>query len=163
MAIVLGNVLVTLRLFDPGWFPHNGAPVLFWLLAASNFIGAGMVPLIYSSVSSMFADIVDEHELEVGERREGIVFAASSFSRKVTSSFGVLIGGVILDVIHFPKGAVAGTVAPDTLWQMGLLQGPASGLLVLIGVFMYMGYRLDRERHAAIVLELEKRRVANGV
>ena len=160
VAIVLGNVLVTLRLFDPAWFPHNGAPILFWLLAASNFIGAGMVPLIYSSVSSMFADIVDEHELEVGERREGIVFAASSFSRKVTSSFGVLIGGVILDVIHFPRGAVAGTVAPDTLWQMGLLQGPASGLLVLIGVFMYMGYRLDRERHTVIVLELEKRRAA---
>ena len=160
VAIVLGNLLVTLRLFDPAWFPHNGAPVLFWLLAASNFIGTSMVPMIYSSVSSMFADIVDEHELEVGERREGIVFAASSFSRKVTASFGVLIGGVILDVIHFPKGAVAGTVSPDTLWRMGLLSGPASGVLVLIGVFMYMGYRLDRERHASIVGELEKRRTA---
>ena len=158
VGVVLGNVLVTLRLFDPSWFPKNGAPVLFWLVAASTFVAIAMVPMIYSSVSSMFADIVDEHELEVGERREGIVFAASSFSRKVTSAVGVLIGGAILDFIHFPKGAVAGSVSADTLWRMGLLQGPVSGVLVLIGVVMYMGYRLDRERHAAIVKELERRR-----
>ena len=160
VGVILGNLLVTLRLIDPDWFPANGAPVLFWLLAVSNFVAISMVPMIYSSVSSMFADIVDEHELEVGERREGIVFAASSFSRKVTSAVGVLIGGAILDFIHFPKGAVAGTVAPETLWSMGLLQGPASGVLVLIGVSMYMRYQLDRERHAVIVQQLQERRVA---
>jgi len=160
VGVILGNLLITLRLFDPDWFPANGAPVLFWLIAASNFVAVSMVPMIYSSVSSMFADIVDEHELEVGERREGIVFAASSFSRKVTSAVGVLIGGAILDFIHFPKGAVAGTVAPETLWSMGLLSGPASGALVLVGVSMYMGYRLDRERHAIIVRQLQERRDA---
>jgi Na+/melibiose symporter-like transporter len=130
------------------------------LLAAQTFISISMVPMIYSSISSMFADIVDEHELDVGERREGIVFAASSFSRKVTSAVGVLIGGAILDFIHFPKGAVAGTVAPETLWSMGLLSGPASGALVLVGVTMYMGYRLDRQRHGVIVRQLQERRDA---
>ena len=160
VGTVLSNVLVTLRLIDPSWLPANGAPVLFWLIVASNFLVLTVVPMIYSSVSSMFADIVDEHELEVGERREGIVFAASLFKSKVTTAFGVFIGGAILDLIHFPKGAVAGTVSPETLWRMGLLQGPASVVFVLIGLAMYMGYKLDRARHAAIISELQSRRGA---
>jgi GPH family glycoside/pentoside/hexuronide:cation symporter len=110
----------------------------------------------------MFADIVDEHELEVGERREGLVFAASLFKSKVTAAFGLLIGGAILDLIHFPKGAVAGTVSPDILWNMGLLQGPASLVFVLIGLAMYMGYKLDRGRHADIIRKLQERRGANS-
>ena len=158
LGTILSNVLVALRLLDPSWFPANGAPVLFWLIVASNFFVLTVVPMIYSSVSSMFADIVDEHELEVGERREGLVFAASLFKSKVTTAFGVLIGGAILDLIHFPKAAVAGTVPPETLWRMGLLQGPASAVFVLLGLAMYMGYKLDRERHAVIMGELQARR-----
>ena len=158
VSIIVGNTLVSIRLFDTGWFPQNGSPVLLPLLALTSFVGAAMAPLIYANLNSMFADIVDEHELEVGERREGIVFAASSFARKVTSSMGLVIGGMILDFIHFPKAAVAGTVPQDVLWKMGLLSGPASAVLVMIGVLMFMGHRLDRERHRVILLELEIRR-----
>ena len=160
VSIFVGNSLVTTRLFDPAWFPDNGSPVLLPLIALTSFIGAAMAPLVYANLNSMFADIVDEHELEIGERREGIVFAASSFARKVTSSMGLVIGGMILDFIHFPRSAVAGTVHQDVLWQMGLLSGPVSGVLVLIGVLMFMGHRLDRARHGVILAELERRRVA---
>ena len=162
IAIINGNVLIMLRLFTPDWFPHNGSPLILPFIAGATFVGSLMGPLIFATLNSMFADIVDEHELETGKRQEGIVFAARSFAIKVTSSAGLIVGGWLLDVIAFPKAARAGTVAPDVLWYLGFIVGPATSVFVLAGVFMYLGYGLDRKRHAQIVHELTQRRAAAG-
>jgi Na+/melibiose symporter-like transporter len=163
IAIIDGNILIVLRLFAPDWFPANGSPLILPFIAGTTFIGSLMVPLIYATLNSMFADIVDEHELETGRRQEGIVFAARSFATKVTTSAGLIVGGWLLDVIAFPKGARAGTVAADVLWHLGFIVGPATSVFVLAGVFMYLGYGLDRNRHQQIVRELNERRAAAAV
>ena len=147
-----------MRLFAPDWFPHNHSPLILPFIAITAFIGGLMGPLIFATLNSMFADIVDEHELETGKRQEGIVFAARSFAVKVTSSVGLVVGGWLLDVIAFPKAAQAGTVHADVLWNLGMIVGPATSLFVLIGVFMYMGYGLDRVRHQEIVVRLNSQR-----
>ncbi len=108
----------------------------------------------------MFGDIADEHELETGARREGVIFSARSFVTKTTGAFGVIIGGALLDYIAFPRRAAAGTVADDTLWTLGFIQGPATSVFTLLGLFLYLGYRLDRARHAEIMAELAQRRAA---
>jgi glycoside/pentoside/hexuronide:cation symporter, GPH family len=162
IAIIDGNILVVLRLFDFDWFPDNGSPLILPMIAVVTFIATLMGPLIFANLNSMFADIVDEHELETGLRQEGIVFAARGFAIKVTSSIGLVIGGWLLDLIAFPKGAQAGTVPADVLWNLGLIVGPATSVFVLIGVFMYLGYGLDRKRHETIVRELGIRRGAAG-
>ncbi|NJN51757.1 MAG: hypothetical protein HC809_08235 [Gammaproteobacteria bacterium] len=86
------------------------------------------------------------------------MYSARSFVIKATGAMGVVIGGVLLDYIEFPRGAAAGTVPADTLWTLGLIQGPATSVFTFIGLFLYMGYRLDRPRHAEIMAELERRR-----
>ena len=88
----------------------------------------------------------------------GIIFAARSFAIKATSSLGLIIGGIVLDWIAFPRQARAGSVADDVLWNMGFITGPFTSLFVVIGVLMYLGYRLDRTRHAEILVELARRR-----
>ena len=109
----------------------------------------------------MFADIVDEHELEIGYRREGIIFAARSFLIKAVSAVGVVLGGFVIDWIHFPRGARAGTVSADVLWKLGLFQAPLPSVFLILAVMMYAGYRLDRVRHAHILSELAKTRGVN--
>jgi Na+/melibiose symporter-like transporter len=51
-------------------------------------------------------------------------------------------------------------VPADIVWNLGFIQGPATSIFTLIGLFLYLGYRLDRKRHAEIMAELEVRRRA---
>jgi len=158
LAIVNPVILVGLRLLDVPWLPANGSPLVLPLVIAVNFVGALLAPPIFGSLNAMFADIVDEHELDTGHRREGVIFAARSFLVKAISSVGVVVGGWIIDWIDFPRGARAGTVPDDVLWDLGLYHTPIPAIFVFIAVILYSGYRLDRKRHAEIVAALIRRR-----
>ena len=160
LAIVCPVVLVGLRLLDAPWFPANGSALVLPLVMVVNFVGAMLAPPIFGSLNAMFADIVDEHELETGHRREGVIFAARSFLIKAISSVGVVVGGWVIDWIDFPRGARAGTVPEDVLWDLGLYQAPLPSIFVFLAVILYSGYRLDRKRHAEILAALNQRRAA---
>ena len=157
LAIINGNLLVGMRLLAVPWFPANGSPLILPMILLVSFVGAVLGPLIFGSLNAMFADIVDEHELEIGHRREGIIFAARSFLIKMVSALGIVLGGAVIDLIGFPRGATAGSVEPDVLWQLGLFQSPLPSVFVLLAVMLYAGYNLDRERHADIRRQLAER------
>jgi glycoside/pentoside/hexuronide:cation symporter, GPH family len=158
VAIINGNILVGARLLHIPGFPDNSSPLILPMILATWFIAAILGPLIFGTLNAMFADIVDEHELEIGYRREGIIFAARSFLIKAVSAIGVVLGGFVIDWIHFPRGARTGTVSGDVLWKLGLFQAPLPSVFLVLAVMMYAGYRLDRTRHAQILSELAKSR-----
>lgn len=160
VVIVNTNILVVLRLLEVPWFPDNESPLMLPLVMATSFVTALLAPVVFATINSMFADIADEHELESGHRREGVIFSARSFVIKTTGAAGVFIGGLLLDLIAFPRGAAAGTVPGDTVWYLGLLQGPATSIFTMLGLLLYIGYKLDRRRHAEIMTELNRRRAA---
>lgn len=167
VSLIMPNLFIGLRLLDVPGFPENGSPWVLVIVIAINVVTYTMLPLVFASLNAMFADIVDEHELDTGHRREGIVFAARSFLIKAISSVGIMAGGWVIDFIGFPRGARAGTVPEDVLWDLGLYQTPLPSIFVLIGILLYSGYRLDRERHAEILRQLAARRAhaeatANG-
>jgi len=113
------------------------------------------------SFGSMVADIVDEQELETGRRQEGIFFAAVSFAGKATSGLGGLVAGVSLDLIDWPQGEAIRTAAdvdPEVIVRLGLLFGPGVAVFGFATVWMFSLYRLDRDAHAAILVELKTRR-----
>jgi len=147
---------VLLRL--AGLFPENGSPLLlpslFGLLVVSN---GGLI--VYTIiVDSMIADIVDEYELTTGLRQEGVFFSARSFAQKATFGVGSFAAGLGLDAIAFPRQAEAGGVPQDSIIQLGLLAGPCIFLLYLVSIGIFALYRIDRQKHAAILEELSKRR-----
>ena len=154
LSIVNSNILIVLRLFDV--LPANGDPIILPLLIASSFLGAVCVPVVFISINSMFADIADEIELQTGERQEGIIYAARAFAGKA------VVGGIALDIIAFPKSAMPGTVEADVIFNLGLVQGPVTSVFTLGGLMLYLGYRLNRQRHAETVAELQKQRAERG-
>lgn len=154
------NAALVLRLLDVSWFPDNDSPWIFWIYFLRYFLQGICLPLIFASFNSMFADISDEVELESGVRREGVIYASRSFANKVTSAMGAVLGGVVIDVIAFPRGAVAGTVSADTVWWLGFMEGPATSLLSLIGVLFYLRYEINRTRHAEIRAAIDLRKQA---
>ncbi|MEJ2089490.1 MAG: MFS transporter, partial [Gammaproteobacteria bacterium] len=154
LTVVNMNAIVVLRLLDVPWFPDNDSPWILRLMMLRYLVAATIGPIIFSSLHSMFADIADEHELETGERREGIIYAARSFTQKATGAVGVIIGGAIIDVIAFPVAAKTGTVAAATIWWLGFAEGPGTSIVTIIGVLFYMRYRIDRARHEEIMARL---------
>jgi Na+/melibiose symporter-like transporter len=159
LTIVNMNAMTVLRLLDVPWFPDNDSEWVLRLYLLRILITASIAPIIFSSINSMFADIADEHELETGERREGIIYSARSFTQKATGAIGVIAGGAIIDLIAFPSGAKLGTVPADTIWWLGFAEGPGTSVFTIVGVLFYMRYRIDRRRHAQIVRELADRNV----
>ncbi|HSG90218.1 MAG TPA: MFS transporter [Pseudomonadales bacterium] len=163
-SLVIGTAWYSIFALSPpilrllGWFPDNGDPLLVPLLIAMGVIGgAGVIQAIVTA-GSMMADIADEHELESGRRQEGIFFGALSFSGKGASGIGNLIGGIGLDLIAFPRGAVPGMVDGDVLTRLGALYGPVVLGFAIIAVWCYSHYHLNRAEHARILEELATRR-----
>ena len=80
-----------------------------------------------------------------------------SFFAKASSGLGHLLAGIAIDVIDFPVGAEPGTVDPDTIFRLGLIDGPIALVPGVIAVFFYLRYNLTRERHADIQAQLQAR------
>ena len=156
ITIINGNILIVLRLLE--LLPENGHWSILPLLIGSGFIAATAGPVIFITINSMFADITDELELKTGDRQEGIIYSARAFAGKASGALGTMLGGLALDFIMFPKKALPGTVDPDVIFNLGLVQGPLTSIFTLLGLGLYLRYKLTRSRHAEIVAELDKRR-----
>ncbi len=147
------------RLMD--WFPENGDPSLAVLLTVLRLVQGACTAQALVAYSSIVADVVDEHELETGRRREGTFFAAVAFSAKATSGLGGVVAGIALDLIAWPRGAqiqTAADIPPETIVNLGLVYGPIIAAFGLIAVWCYSHYRLTQARHAEILRQLARRR-----
>ena len=65
-----------------------------------------------------------------------------------------------LDLIAFPARAVPGEVAPDTIFNLGLIDSPVTIVPALIGALFYAGYRINKDAHEKIRATLESRHLA---
>ena len=156
------NAPICLRLADVSWFPENGSPWVLVVFLAASTVGALAAPIIGATANSMLADVADEHELDTGIRREGVLYSVRAFSAKATAAFGTLFGGILLSIIEFPEEATRGDVPPETVWNLGLIAGPATSIFSLAALGFYLRYRINRRRHEEIVVALQERRAAES-
>ncbi len=150
---------VVLRLV--GWFPENGDEVLAPLLTFIKFVQGVCVAQALITFNSMLADIADEHELRTGRRQEGIFFAAVSFSSKTTTALGNMVAGFALVAIGWPASEtvqVAADVPAETIQSLGFVYGPVLSGFVIVCLWCYSKYSIDRKRHQEIVAELAEKR-----
>ena len=150
---------VVLRL---GLLPLAGS-ALTSALAANAFVLGLMLSLATIGFLSIIPDAADEHELLFGARREGLYVAGWSFATKAATGAGVLIAGVVLQLIRFTphlaeQGRAAAALSPSTVAWLGVAGGPGSGLLSVIGIALVMRYRLNRSEHDRILSGLNRRR-----
>ncbi|MEQ3650871.1 MAG: hypothetical protein ABNH64_13235, partial [Hyphomonas sp.] len=75
-------------------------------------------------------------------------------------AIGIMIGGVALDLIHFPEKAEYGSVPAETIWQLGLVYAPLASLMILITLYFFSQYRITRVLHEKIVDTIRSRRRA---
>lgn len=160
--VVAGNVPICLRLLEVSWFPGNDSIWVLWIFLGAAAVGGLASPIIAATVNSMLADLADEHELDTGIRREGVIYAFRAFSLKASGAIGVVLGGFMLSLIEFPTGAVRGDVPPETVWNLGFVAGPATSVFSLLALVFYFSYRISYRRHREIVSSLELRRASEA-
>ena len=156
-ALVNGMAMVNLRFL--GLLPENGDDLLLAILIGSATLQSGAAIVGAVIGTSMFADIMDQQELQTGFRQEGMFSSAQSFSVKATSGLGLLLGGLLLDfVVRFPEGITPKEASPDLLFDLGLVAGILIPACYVVPFFLISRYNITREAFEDIRTELRSRR-----
>ncbi|MCU0671101.1 MAG: glycoside-pentoside-hexuronide (GPH):cation symporter [Myxococcota bacterium] len=103
---------------------------------------------------SMLGEVIDQDDLETGERREGLYNGVFTFLRKLGGALGVFFVMSILDLLGYRKGAEQSETAREAIRWM---TGAAPAFFLLVGVLLLRAYPLTRRRHDEIVAELAMR------
>ena len=59
--------------------------------------------------------------------------------------------------MRLPFNAVPGQLDEGTMFRLGVTAGPVMGLAAIVALLVYSRYRLSREEHADILLQLQAR------
>jgi GPH family glycoside/pentoside/hexuronide:cation symporter len=105
----------------------------------------------------MVADVADEQEVQTGERKEGVYFAALAFALKVPTGLGNALGGVLVGWVAIPALSQPGAVDADALVRLGLAAGPIAAASFLIPLYLFTRFDLSRARHAELRGILDRR------
>jgi len=164
-ASVIGTLLFSATLIAVpyilrlmGALPDNDSEWLIVAVYGTWLIGYFFLPSIPIIIDSQLVDITDEHELNTGQRSEGIIFSVRTFAIKMTSGLGGLIGGFALEYIHFPQNASVETITPEVITSLLWIMGPIYLAIVVLGLGFSFLYRIDRARHGDIITQLQLRR-----
>lgn len=145
-----------------GLYAPTGLDAVPWLAATNFFVGLGS-GIIFVALPSMMADAADEHEHMFGHRREGLYFSGIGFGGKAAAGMGTLIGGMALDLLHFPQSAgrqVNAVIPEDVLARLVLGWAPLPALLTLLGAAMLLPYGISRVRQAEVATAIRAKRAA---
>lgn len=147
IAMALAGIFSVIFFYVPN---HIG-----WILILQTIISicAGYVlPLLWS----MFADIVDFHELRTGRRVSGLIFSSSSMSQKLGWALGAALTGWLLFAFHYNNDLLE--QSSETIFGEQLMISLLPALCcVLAFVGMYF-YPLSEERVKEVSRELNERR-----
>jgi glycoside/pentoside/hexuronide:cation symporter, GPH family len=140
-----------------GLLPANGSDAIFWLALATNFVTVYVLVVNGSVWPSIIADIADEYEVQHGERKDGVFFAALAFGLKIPQGLGNLLGGLAIAWVGVAKGMSPGSVPADVLLRLGLVAGPFVAASLVLPVIAMAGYDISRARHGELRRTLDAR------
>ena len=80
----------------------------------------------------------------IGAAPEGVLAAANSFVGKTVSGVGILIAGVLIDLVHFPAHATPQNLDPQIIRNLVLINTPLQFVLSAITITVLAFYKIDR-------------------
>ncbi len=144
-----------------GYFPEWGSWGLFY--ATAPFLLLSSTGLAASSIvrESMLGDISDEVELQSGFGQKGLMFAASSLIGKINTGLGIFMAGIALKLIEFPDAKLGIEPTEEQIYNLGLTQGPIVSLFMIIPFFIFLFYKIDRNKHESIIKNLNSQKISS--
>jgi GPH family glycoside/pentoside/hexuronide:cation symporter len=103
---------------------------------------------------AMVGEVVDEDELESGQRQEGLYYGVFAFLRKLTGTIAVWVALTLLGVLGLSPGEPANDATVMAIRMLASL-GPIAALL--LSIHFARAYPLTRGRHDEILEQLAER------
>ena len=135
-----------------GWLlmrPGGRVPMLLF------FCIAGMVAGSMTLAISSAVDMIDQDELDTGERREGAYFGLWSLGLKSMSALGAFLGGALLAWAGYHADVVQ---TPQTLFWLRMTVAPLPATMHLIGYLVFRRFPIEERDVVRIQAELDARR-----
>jgi len=151
-SIALGTLPLAAALL--GWMPAPGSVILLAILVGDGLLVAVIGTSGFIIVTSMVADIVEETELRTGRRSEGLLLAAETFLRKLSTGVTVIVPGLLLALVGFPSHANPKTLDPLVMRHLALISMPLHVVLGIAATSVLLFYRIDRGTHEANLAKL---------
>ena len=143
-SVCLYCMAALLLFFLPGDF-YSGLLVVV-------IFGLGLAGLLMLT-DLLIADVVDQDELQTGQRREGMFFGMNGFVIRFAFTLQGIISGAFLELSGYIT-PTAGVLYPEqpaaALWGMRLLIGGLPALAALTAFFILRSYALHGERLATV-------------
>lgn len=114
---------------------------VFVALYAISYIGLGVFSLI---CWAMITDVIDDTEVQTGERSDGTIYAVYSFARKLGQAASAGIAGLLLSMIGYTAENQFDPSITKGIYNMTCLV-PAIGY-ILLAVVLWLMYPLSRKR-----------------
>jgi oligogalacturonide transporter len=128
-----------------------------WVLFAFIPLAGAGFALVDLMPWSMLGEVIDEDELESGERREGIYNGVFTFLRKLGGAVGVFLVMSVLDLVGFEKGDDQSELVQQTI---RFLAAGAPALFLGLAIWVTLNYPLTRVAHARVLQALSAREAA---
>ena len=135
----------------PRWWIFLGAAI-----GGVGYAAADMIPW------SMLGDVVDEDELQTGQRREGVYFGLFMFLRKLGGASAVALALYVLGLTGYVGGPEVTSQPEESITTIRLLTAAVPAGFVAVAALLARRFPITRTRHAEILRELESRRARSG-
>lgn len=136
-----------------GLIGQGMALLLFITLAIAGAIDAGTQLL----PNAMVPDTVEVDQARTGERREGALFGAWGFCRKLGMTLGAFLVSLALALTGFQEGAPLASQATGIANDIRLIYAGLPCVLWLIAMLVLTRYDLSEERFNALKAEIRAR------
>jgi GPH family glycoside/pentoside/hexuronide:cation symporter len=145
LAFSIAPAPVVFRLL--GFMPENGDPILYPIILATIIVDVALMITFSILSTAMIADLVEDGEIRTERRSEGVLFAATTFTRKAVQGFGVLAATAVLTAAQFPKGVAPDQVPDEAIFKLGLYYAPTLFVIWMLMIASLRLYRIDRDTH----------------
>ena len=135
-ASVFGAVVYVIA-----FFLHTRNAWVFVGIYAVSYIGMAVFSLI---CWAMITDVIDDTEVQTGERSDGTIYAVYSFARKVGQAAASGVTGALLNLIGYSRTTAFEPDVVNGIYDITCLV-PAIGYLLLAGVLLFW-YPLGKAR-----------------
>ncbi|MGH7338274.1 MAG: MFS transporter, partial [Myxococcota bacterium] len=125
-----------------------------WLVIGFAVIGAAGYAVMDLMPWSMLGEVVDEDDLDTGERREGTYYGLFMFVRKLAGALAVWLALTLLGVLGYEHDRPANEA---TLTATRWLTSVVPAAFLVLAAWIAHGYQLTRARHAEIRAALDRR------
>ena len=140
-------------IYKLGLTPTFGSDSLVYFLSFFIFITGTFSLISLMTRESMVPDMIDQVQKESNLRQDGAISSLTSFCAKCMTGLGQFFSMFTLWLISFPKGSLEATLQQKEM--LAVFQGPMIMILFLIPIFIFAGYKIDREKHKEILRDLK--------